>query len=385
MPYYNQHIYSKLPKIGTTIFTTMSNLANDHGAINLSQGFPDFDVDERLKHLAIKYIKKGPHQYAPMQGALPLREAIYVKVNAMYNASYDVEKEITITAGATQAIYTAISAIIKENDEVILFTPAYDCYEPAIEICGGKPVFIQLQAPDFAINWEEVKKLISPKTRMIIINSPHNPTGSVLTKRDFIALEKIISDTGIIVLSDEVYEHLVYDDHTPQSVVSYPKLASSAIAVFSFGKTFHVTGWKLGYVLAPENLMHEFRKVHQFNVFSCNHPFQLAIAEYIKDEENYLTLSAFYNKKRKLFLEMVNASRFKAVPSKGTYFQLLNYEEISSLPDIEMAKKMTIENKLASIPISVFYHSKKDPKFLRFCFAKKDETLKKAGEILTQL
>ena len=220
---------------------------------------------------------------------------------------------------------------------------------------------------------------------MIIINSPHNPTGSVLTKKDFIALEKIISDTGIIVLSDEVYEHLVYDDHTPQSVVSYPKLASSAIAVFSFGKTFHVTGWKLGYVLAPENLMHEFRKVHQFNVFSCNHPFQLAIAEYIKDEENYLKLSAFYNKKRKLFIEMVNASRFKAVPSKGTYFQLLNYEEISSLPDIEMAKKMTIENKLASIPISVFYHAKKDQKFLRFCFAKKDETLKKAGEILTQL
>ena len=385
MSYYNHHIQSKLPKIGTTIFTTMSNLANDHGAINLSQGFPDFDVDERLKSLAIKYIKKGPHQYAPMQGALPLREAICEKVNTMYNASYDVEKEITITAGATQAIYTAISALVKENDEVILFTPAYDCYVPAIEICGGKPVFFQLEGPDFAINWEEVKKLINHKTRMIIINSPHNPTGSVLSKKDFLALENIVLEKDIIVLSDEVYEHLVYDEYAPQSVVSYPKLASSAIAVFSFGKTFHVTGWKLGYVLAPENLMHEFRKVHQFNVFSCNHPFQLAVAEYIKDEENYMKLSAFYDKKRKLFLEMVNASRFKATPSKGTDFQLLNYEEISPLSDIKMAKKMTIENKLASIPVSVFYHTKMDQKFLRFCFAKKEETLKKAGDILIQL
>ena len=320
MPYYNHHIQSKLPKIGTTIFTTMSNLANDHGAINLSQGFPDFDVDERLKNLAIKYIKKGPHQYAPMQGALPLREAICEKVNTMYNASYDVEKEITITAGATQAIYTAISALVKENDEVILFTPAYDCYVPAIEICGGKPVFFQLEGPDFAINWEEVKKLINHKTRMIIINSPHNPTGSVLSKKDFLALENIVLEKDIIVLSDEVYEHLVYDEYAPQSVVSYPKLASSAIAVFSFGKTFHVTGWKLGYVLAPENLMQEFRKVHQFNVFSCNHPFQLAVAEYIKDEENYMKLSAFYDKKRKLFLEMINASRFKATPQKELIF-----------------------------------------------------------------
>ena len=246
-------------------------------------------------------------------------------------------------------------------------------------------MFFQLEGPDFAINWEEVKKLINHKTRMIIINSPHNPTGSVLSKKDFLALENIVLEKDIIVLSDEVYEHLVFDEHAPQSVVSYPKLASSAIAVFSFGKTFHVTGWKLGYVLAPENLMQEFRKVHQFNVFSCNHPFQLAVAEYIKDEENYMKLSAFYDKKRKLFLEMINASRFKATPSKGTYFQLLNYEEISPLSDIEMAKKMTIENKIASIPISVFYHAKMDQKFLRFCFAKKEETLKKAGDILIQL
>ncbi len=385
MPFYNHHIQSKLPKVSTTIFTTMSKLAYDHGAINLSQGFPDFDLDDRLKSLASKYIEKGPHQYAPMQGALPLREAISEKVSRMYSVSYDIDKEITITAGATQAIYTAISALVKENDEVILFTPAYDCYEPAIELCGGRPVYFQLQAPDFTINWEEVKKLINQKTRMIIINSPHNPSGSILTKQDFISLEKIISNTDIIVLSDEVYEHLVYDDQQHQSVIAYPALANSAIAVFSFGKTFHITGWKLGYVLAPENLMHEFRKVHQFNVFSCNHPFQLAIAEYLKDEENYMKLSAFYDEKRTFFLEMVNASRFKAVPAKGTYFQLLNYEEISSLPDLEMAKKMTIENKLASIPISVFYHAKLDQKFLRFCFAKKDETLKRAGDILVNL
>ena len=385
MPYYNHHIQSKLPNVGTTIFTTMSQLAAAHDAINLSQGFPDFDIDPKLISLVNNRITQGPHQYAPMQGAQRLREVISEKVYKLYNRHYHADDEITITAGATQALYTAIAAFIKENDEVILFTPAYDCYQPAIEICGGKPVFFQLKAPDYGVNWEEVKKLINQKTRMIVINTPHNPTGSILSKNDLLELEKIVSNTDIIVLSDEVYEHLIYEDEEHQSVASYPVLADSAIAVFSFGKTFHVTGWKMGYVLAPENLMQEFRKVHQFNVFSCNHPLQLALADYMSDEDNYLGLSAFYDEKRTMFLEMVAASRFKASPSKGTYFQLLNYSEISSLSDVEMAKKLVIDHKLASIPISVFYHANLDEHFLRFCFAKKEETLKRAGDILIKL
>ena len=354
----------------------MSQLAAAHDAINLSQGFPDFDIDPKLISLVNNRITQGPHQYAPMQGAQRLREVISEKVHKLYNRHYHADDEITITAGATQALYTAIAAFIKENDEVILFTPAYDCYQPAIEICGGKPVFFQLKAPDYGVNWEEVKKLINQKTRMIVINTPHNPTGSILSKNDLLELEKIVSNTDIIVLSDEVYEHLIYEEEEHQSVASYPVLADSAIAVFSFGKTFHVTGWKMGYVLAPENLMQEFRKVHQFNVFSCNHPLQLALADYMSDEDNYLGLSAFYDEKRTMFLEMVAASRFKASPSKGTYFQLLNYSEISSLSDVEMAKKLVIDHKLASIPISVFYHANLDEHFLRFCFAKKEETLK---------
>jgi len=385
MPYYNHHIQSKLPNVGTTIFTIMSQLAAAHDAINLSQGFPDFDINPKLINLVNKRITQGPHQYAPMQGAQRLREVISEKVYKLYNRHYHEDDEITITAGATQALYTAIAAFIKENDEVILFTPAYDCYQPAIEICGGKPVFFQLKAPDYRVNWEEVKKLINQKTRMIVINTPHNPTGSILSKNDLLELEKIVSNTDIIVLSDEVYEHLIYEDEEHQSVASYPVLADSAIAVFSFGKTFHVTGWKMGYVLAPENLMQEFRKVHQFNVFSCNHPLQLALADYMSDEDNYLGLSAFYDEKRTMFLEMVSASRFKASPSKGTYFQLLNYSEISSLSDVDMAKKLVVDHKLASIPISVFYHANLDEHFLRFCFAKKEETLKRAGDILINL
>ena len=385
MPNFNEHIHSKLPKVDTNIFTIMSRLANEHDAINLSQGFPDFEVDPLLIKTVKKYFDKSYHQYAPMQGVLKLRKEISKKVNQLYNNFYHEEDEINITSGATQAIYTAISAIVKEDDEVILFTPAFDCYQPAVELNGGKPIFIQLKAPDFKINWEEVKKVITQKTKMIIINSPNNPTATVLEKEDLLQLEKITAGTNIIVLSDEVYEHLIFDDLEHHSVCSFPELSDRSIAVFSFGKTFHVTGWKLGYILAPKNLMKEIRKVHQFSVFSSNHPLQMAIAEYMENEDHYLSLNYFYQKKRDLFLSIISSSRFDALPCKGTYFQLLNYEKISELKDTEMAKEMVIKNGIASIPISVFYHSYLNQNILRFCFAKKEDTLKRAGDILIKI
>jgi methionine transaminase len=385
MPTYSEHLASKLPKVETTIFTIMSQLSAQYEAINLSQGFPDFEVDKLLVDTVKKYLDKGVHQYAPMQGALQLRKQICEKVNMLYETSYHEEDEITITAGATQAIFTAIAALIREDDEVIIFTPAYDCYQPAIELCGGKPIFIQMKAPHYEINWEEVKKVITQKTKMIIINSPHNPTGAILRKEDLIQLEKITTNSNILVLSDEVYEHLIYDEEKHYSVCSFPELSNRSIAVFSFGKTFHVTGWKLGYILAPKEIMKEIRKVHQFNVFSCNHPVQLAIAEYMQNEENYLRLSAFYQKKRDLFKSIVEASRFETLSCNGTYFQLLNYSNISDLNDTEMAKKLVVEHKIASIPVSVFYHSPLDQHNLRFCFAKKTETLEKAGDILVKV
>ena len=290
MPIYNEHIQSKLPKVDTNIFTIMSQLSNEYNAINLSQGFPDFDVDKLLIKTVQKYFEKGYHQYAPMHGVLKLREQISRKVEKLYSTYYHEDDEINITSGATQAIYTAISAVVKEDDEVILFTPAFDCYQPAVELNGGRPIFVQLKAPEFTINWDEVKKIITQKTRMIIINSPNNPTGKTLSENDLLTLQKITLDTNIIVLSDEVYEHLVFDDQQHNSVCKFPELANRSIAVFSFGKTFHVTGWKLGYVLAPKSLMKEIRKVHQFSVFSSNHPLQMAIAEYMENEDNYLKL-----------------------------------------------------------------------------------------------
>ena len=290
MPIYNEHIQSKLPKVDTNIFTIMSQLSNEYNAINLSQGFPDFDVDKLLIQTVKKYFEKGYHQYAPMHGVLKLREQISRKVEKLYSTYYHEDDEINITSGATQAIYTAISAVVKEDDEVILFTPAFDCYQPAVELNGGRPIFVQLKAPEFTINWDEVKKIITQKTRMIIINSPNNPTGKTLSENDLLTLQKITLDTNIIVLSDEVYEHLVFDDQQHNSVCKFPELANRSIAVFSFGKTFHVTGWKLGYVLAPKSLMKEIRKVHQFSVFSSNHPLQMAIAEYMENEDNYLKL-----------------------------------------------------------------------------------------------
>ena len=376
---------SKLPNIGTNIFTKMSSLATSCKAINLSQGYPDFGVDEELIKLVKKYLDLGFDQYAPMQGVLKLREAVSEKYHNLYGRYYHENDEITITAGATQAIFTALTAFINQGDEVLIFSPTYDCYEPAIQLNGGKPVFIELDSPNFKIDWQKVENKISNKTRMIIVNSPQNPLGTILTNHDFLRLEEISEKYDLLVLSDEVYEHLVYDGKKHFSVGQYPNLFKRSIATFSFGKTFHVTGWKLGYVLAPKNLMTEIRKVHQFNVFSCNHPFQLAIAEYLENNETYLKLNEFYQRKRDLFLDIISASRFTANPCNGTYFQLLNYSEISNLPDVEMAENLTIKNGVASIPISVFSAKKNDEKNLRFCFAKTDETLKKAGDILIKI
>ena len=363
----------------------MSKLATDYNAINLSQGFPDFNCDEELVSLVNKYMLKGFNQYAPMAGLISLREVLAEKTDYMYSAKYDPETEITITAGATQAIFTAISAIIKEGDEVIVFEPAYDCYQPAISLNGGKTIYLQLKAPLYSIDWEEVKKAINYRTKMIIINTPHNPTGSIMTASDMSELEKITSGTEIVILSDEVYEHIIFDGHEHQSVARFPRLAERSFIISSFGKTFHATGWKMGYCVAPKNLMTEFRKVHQFVVFCCNTPMQHALAEYLKNKKNYLNLGSFYQKKRDYFNTSIKDSKFKMAASAGTYFQLLNYIEISDEKDTDFAARLTKELGIASIPISVFYHNLIDNRVVRLCFAKKEETLTKAVEILNNI
>ena len=385
MPEFPGLIKSKLPKVGTTIFTIMSRLAHEHQAINLSQGFPDFESDDALKDLVHLAMKKGHNQYAPMAGLMELREQIAIKTQNLYGTIYHPDTEITVTAGATQAIYTAISAVIHEGDEVIIFTPAYDCYEPAVEMNGGRAAIVQMRAPDYKIDWTHVRKLINPRTKMIIINTPHNPTGTMLDKEDFIALEKLIANTDIILLSDEVYEHIVFDDNKHYSAAMFPKLAERSFIVASFGKTFHNTGWKLGYCIAPEMLMNEFRKVHQYIVFSVNTPMQYALAEYLKNENNYLRLGSFYQQKRDFFINAIRNSKFEIIPSKGTYFQLLGYKKISHEKDTDFAVSLTVDYKIASIPISVFYNQHLDDKMLRFCFAKKTETLAKAAEILNKI
>ena len=385
MPKFPGPIRSKLPKVETTIFTTMSQMALQEGAINLSQGFPDFSCSPQLTELVYMYMNAGYNQYSHMAGFIGLRQAISDKVHKLYGLRYDPESEITVTAGGTQAIYTAIASVIGEGDEVIIFTPAYDCFEPAIELSGGKPIFVQLTTPDYGIDWESVKKVINQKTKMIIVNSPHNPSGTVLREEDFDQLEKIVGNSDILVLSDEVYEHIVFDGVVHQSVARFPKLAERCFIISSFGKTYHTTGWKVGYCLAPSNLMKEFRKAHQYIVFAVNTPIQHALSEYLLNEQAYLELGAFYQAKRDLFLNLIQNSRFSAIPSKGTYFQLLKYEGITEKADVDYAVELTKKHKIASIPVSVFYHKKVDEKVLRFCFAKDDATLKAAAEILNSI
>jgi len=376
---------SKLPNVAPSIFSIMSGLANTHNAINLSQGFPNFNSDPKLLELVTKAMNSGYNQYAPMAGAMELREAIATKFDHLYSSSYDPASEITVTAGATQAIYTIISAFIKQDDEVIIFRPAYDCYEPTIALNGGKTVSIQLEAPTYGVNWEEVKNKITSDTKMMIINTPQNPSGTVFSNQDMLQLQELVKDTNIIVLSDEVYEHIIFDNEQHQSACLFPILKDHSFIVASFGKTFHNTGWKLGYCCAPKALMEEFQKIHQFNVFCVNHPMQKAIAEYISEPQNYLELPSFYQQKRDYFLNLIKDSRFKITPSKGTYFQVLDFSDITQENDVEFAKQLTIDHKLASIPMSVFNENKVDYKVLRFCFAKTEDTLEKAAEIICNL
>ena len=385
MPTFNSYISSKLPDATTSIFAVMSKLAHEEQAINLSQGYPDFPSSPQLIELVSKAMREGFNQYAPMPGIFSLRDVIADKILSLYGTQYNPETEINITAGATQAIYTIITAMVQPGDEVVIFAPAYDCYDPAVRINGGKTVEIELKAPDFKIDWQLVKASLSERTKMIIINTPHNPTGTVMSKDDMKQLEELVKNTDIVILSDEVYEHIVFDGEAHQSVARFPGLAERSFLVASFGKTFHNTGWKMGYCTGPAALMAEFRKVHQYNVFSVNHPVQRALATYMKSPENYLSLSEFFQQKRDLFLSAIENSKFSFKPSKGTYFQLLEYKAISNDGDIELAKRWTREKKIASIPISVFYKQGIDNKFLRFCFAKSDETIKRGAEILNKI
>lgn len=376
---------SKLPEITSSIFSVIGKMAVDYNAINLSQGFPNFPSDPALIALVDKAMQNGFNQYAPMAGVMELRKEIVKMVYEQHGHQYNPETEITLTAGATQAIFTAIASVIKKDDKVIILTPAYDCYAPTIEIFGGKVVPVQLYAPDYDVNWEVVKESLSSKTKMIIINNPHNPSGKLFSEEDMERLSEIANDNDLLVLSDEVYEHIVFDKKEHQSAARFPELASRTFITASFGKTFHNTGWKMGYCLAPEILMNEFQKVHQFNVFCVNHPIQKALATYLKTPENYTHLSDFYQQKRDLFLRLIKDSKFKAIPSGGTYFQLLDYSGISDLGDVDFAERLLKTHGVATIPTSVFNVGNLDFKQIRVCFAKTNETLEEAAKILNKL
>lgn len=377
-------IKSKLPNTGTTIFTIMSALANEHNALNLSQGFPDFPTDPVLVELVNRFMKDGYNQYSPLGGVPSLRQVLSDIIFEEHGHRYDPETEVTITHGATQAIASALTAAIREGDEVIIFTPAYDCYAPMVELNGGVPIYIQLPHPDYRIDWASVKNRINHRTRMIIINTPHNPTSMVWTEEDLRTLEEITADSNILILADEVYEEIVFSPKKHHSVAGSKILRERSFKIGSLGKVLHVTGWKIGYCMAPEEFMKEFRKVHQFHVFSANTPIQMAMAEYLKDPASR-NIAGMLEQKRNLFREVISDSGFEILPSEGSYFQLLGYSKISNLPDTEFARKLTIENKVASIPISVFYHIPTDKKVLRFCFAKNDQTLVEAGKRLSQI
>ena len=369
---------SKLPHVGTTIFSVMSQLAAEVNAINLSQGFPDYECSPKLIELVNKYMKKGNNQYAPMPGVLSLRERIAEKENDLHGSHYDPNTEVTITAGGTQAIFTALTAVIKPNDEVIIFEPAYDCYAPTIRLLGGVIKSFELSPPNYSIDWVMVKKLITARTRMIILNSPHNPTGMVLNEDDIKQLISITHSSDLLILSDEVYEHLIFDGHPHLSMARYPELRERSFIIASFGKLFHNTGWKTGYCLAPAWLMAEFRKVHQFMVFSVNTPIQYAISEFLTDKNSYLQLSEFYQQKRDLFIKLMKQTRFDLLPCQGSYFQSVRYSKITRENDVDFAKRLTREFGVASIPVSAFYNKGTDHHVLRFCFAKKQETLENA-------
>lgn len=375
---------SKLPNEGSSIFSIMSQLAREYGAVNLSQGFPNFETDRELHELVYKAMRLGHNQYAPLAGIAGLREQIALKIEKLHGKPYDVETEICVTNGATQALFMAITAFVGRGDEVIVFKPAYDSYEPAIELNGGIPVPVPLKE-DFSIDWELLKGHISPKTRMVLLNTPHNPSGKVLAKTELLKLESLLRGTDILLLSDEVYEHIVFDGHEHFSASRFPGLAERAVVCASFGKTFHNTGWKMGYCVAPRELMAELWKVQQVNVFCVNHPMQWAFAEYLKESRHYLYLREFYQKKRDYFLNLVSGSRFNWEASEGTYFQLMDFSAISEEGDLAFAQRLVKEKGIAAIPTSGFDYQQKDRGMLRFCFAKTDETLEQAAEILNRL
>lgn len=379
------YLNSKLPSVGTTIFTVMSSMANEYGAINLSQGFPDFEPDTYLLDLATQYFYKGKNQYAPMSGVPLLRECLAEKFKGLYHIDLHEEQEITITAGGTQGIFTVISTLIRPGDEVIYFEPAYDSYRPSIELCGGIAKPFILEGPDYEIDWNLVRKMFTAQTRLIIINTPNNPTGRIWSADDMQNLQQLLSNTEVFLLSDEVYEHLIYDGKKHESILKYPNLRERGFAVFSFGKTYHITGWKIGYVIAPPQLTKEFRKVHQFNVFSVNTPLQFALADYLEDPGQYLKLNNFYEEKRDFFLHLLEGTGLKPLSCEGTYFQCCDYSQLSNENDFEFTKWLVKEIGVAAVPLSSFYHQPPQASIIRFCFAKKEETLSAAGEKLKKL
>ena len=381
----NLALQSKLPSVGTSIFTVMSGLANEHNAINLGQGFPDYNMSEELISLVNQVMQKGFNQYVPMQGYLPLRESLAEKVEYLYKTKINPDTQITITPGGTYAIYTALTTILQPGDEVIIFEPAYDSYIPNVEINGAIPVLIDLKFPEYKIDWEAVKKKISAKTRVILLNSPHNPTGAVLKMDDIKELRAIVKDSKIIIVSDEVYEHLIFDNIPHQSMLHYPDLMERSFVCFSFGKTYNCTGWKLGYCISSSGLMKEFRKVHQYNCFCCHTPSQVALAEYIKNKEAYLSLSGLMQGKRDYFIELMKSTRFSMLDSHGSYFICAKYNLISDEGDLAFATRITKEYGVATIPVSSFYKAGTDNKVIRFCFSKKSETLEMAVERLVTI
>lgn len=378
-------IQSKLPDVGTTIFTVMSVLANQHKAINLGQGFPDYEMSADLVALVNKAMQDGHNQYVHMNGLPALRERLAEKIESLYAQPVNPETEITITPGGTYAIYTALTTILRPGDEVIVFEPAYDSYIPNIEINGAVPVLIPLVYPGYKIDWDLVKQKITPKTKLIMLNTPHNPTGAVLSSDDIVQLQNIVKGTGIFILSDEVYEHLIFDGKKHESMLRYPDLYERSFVCFSFGKVYHCTGWKLGYCVAPPALMKEFRKVHQFNCFSCNSPVQFALTTFLLQKDNYLQLGAFLQQKRDHLKTLMQQTKFKALPSYGSYFQLYSYSGITDESEKDFAIRLTKEYGVATIPTSVFYKNGEDNKVLRFCFSKKESTLEEAANRLKKL
>jgi methionine transaminase len=373
---------SKLPSVGTTIFTVMSRLAAEVGAINLSQGFPDFDCDPALIDAVAEHMRRGQNQYAPMQGVLRLREAIAAKYEWAHGRRYDPESEITVTSGGTEGIFDAVAATARPGDEVIVLEPCYDSYVPAIELSGAMPVYIPLQFPSYAIDWDRVRQALTRRTRMIILNSPHNPAGAVLRADDMAALTALVERTGILILADEVYEHIIFDGIRHESMARYDVLAARSFIVGSFGKTYHTTGWKVGYTIAPAALTTEFRKVHQFVTFSTNTPVQHAIADFLETRRGLAELAPFFQAKRDLFLRLMEGSRFRPLACHGSYFQLMDYSAITDEADAAFAIRLTKEHGVASIPTSPFLQRAQAPRVLRFCFAKKDDTLQQAAERL---